>query len=88
VNLSLAARALLEALDRWADELHGGLRSIRKAWKDRSAILGKGVRVREGGRTYSGVVEGLDPIEGLEVRLSAGPVRHFRGEHIERLDLA
>jgi len=88
VNLAKAARSLLEALDRWVGELHGGLRSIKKAWRDRSAILGKPVRVREGGRSYSGVVEGLDPIEGLEVRLAAGPVRHFRGEHIERLELA
>ena len=87
VSLPLAARALLEALDRWVGELEGGLRKIRKAWNDRSAILGREVRVREGGRTCSGVVEGLDPIEGLEVRLSAGPVRHFRGEHVEHLEL-
>ena len=88
VNLAAAARSLLEALDRWVGELDGGLRSIRRAWRERSAILGRPVRVREGGRVYSGVVEGLDPIEGLEVRLAAGPVRHFRGEYIERLEMA
>lgn len=88
VNLVKAARALLEALDRWVVELDGGLKSIRRAWRERSAILGRPVRVREAGRTYEGVVEGLDPIEGLEVRLAAGPVRHFRGEHVERLELA
>ncbi|HKS15692.1 MAG TPA: biotin--[acetyl-CoA-carboxylase] ligase [Planctomycetota bacterium] len=88
VNLAKAAGALLEALDRWVGELHGGLRAIKKSWRERSAILGKPVRVREAGRSYSGVVEGLDPIEGLEVRLAAGPVRHFRGEHVEHLELA
>lgn len=88
VNLALAARALLEALDRWVGELDGGLRAIRRAWRVRSAILDRPVRVREGGRVYSGVVEGLDPIEGLEVRLAAGPVRHFRGEHVEHLEMA
>ena len=88
VNLARAARALLEALDRWVGELEGGLRAIRRAWRERSAILGKPVRVREGGRTHVGVVEGLDPIEGLEVRLAEGQVRHFRGEHVERLELA
>ena len=87
VNLAQAARALLEALDRWVGELHGGLRAIKKAWRERSAILGKPVRVREGGRSFAGVVEGLDPIEGLEVRLTAGTVRHFRGEHVEHLEL-
>jgi BirA family biotin operon repressor/biotin-[acetyl-CoA-carboxylase] ligase len=87
VNLAQAARALLEALDRWVLELDKGLRTIRRAWRERSAILGKPVRVREGGRAYAGVVEGLDPIEGLEVRLNAGPVRHFRGEHVEHLEL-
>lgn len=87
VNLAQAARSLLEALDRWVGELGGGLRSIRRAWRERSAILGKSVRVKEAGRTYAGVVEGLDPIEGLEVRLAAGPVRHFRGEHVEHLEL-
>jgi BirA family biotin operon repressor/biotin-[acetyl-CoA-carboxylase] ligase len=88
VNLAQAARSLLEALDRWVGELDGGLRAIRRAWRERSAILGRPVRVREGGRTYAGVVEGIDPIEGLEVRLSAGPVRHFRGEHVEHLELS
>ena len=88
VNLARAARSLLEALDRWVAELDGGLRAIRRAWRERSAILGKSVRVREAGRTYAGVVEGLDPIEGLEVRLAAGTVRHFRGEHVEHLELA
>jgi BirA family biotin operon repressor/biotin-[acetyl-CoA-carboxylase] ligase len=88
INLAQAARRLLEALDRWAGELKGGLRRIQKAWRERSGILRRAVRVREGGRTYRGVVEDLDPIEGLEVRLSEGQVRHFRGEHIEGLDLA
>ena len=88
VNLAKAARTLLESLDRWLSALSGNLRPIRRAWRERSAILGKPVRVREAGRTYIGVVEDLDPIEGLVVRLSAGPVRHFRGEHVEHLELA
>jgi BirA family biotin operon repressor/biotin-[acetyl-CoA-carboxylase] ligase len=88
INLAAAARALLEALDRWVGELKGGLRTIRREWRARSAILGRPVRVREGGRVYTGVVDDLDPIEGLELRLSAGPVRHFRGEYIERLEMA
>jgi len=88
VNLAHAARALLEALDRWVEELEGGLRRIQKAWRERSAILHRPVRVLEGGRTYAGVVEDLDPIEGLEVRMASGSVRHFRGEHVERLEMA
>ncbi len=89
VNLARAARTLLEALDRWVGELEGGLRTIRRAWRERSAILGKSVRVKEGGRTYAGVVEGIDPVDGLEVRLaSGGHVRHFKGEHVEHLELA
>lgn len=88
INLAQAARSLLEALDRWVGELNGGRRRIGKAWRERSGILRRAVLVREGGRTYAGVVEDLDPIEGLEVRLAEGQVRHFRGEHVEHLELA
>ncbi|MBI2930569.1 MAG: biotin--[acetyl-CoA-carboxylase] ligase [Planctomycetes bacterium] len=81
------ARALLEALDRWYREIDGGLRAIRKAWRERSAILGRKVRVRESGRTTVGVVDEVDPIEGLVLRLESGHVRAVRGEHVERLEM-
>lgn len=81
-----AARALLEALDRWYRELDA-VRSIRKAWRDRSAILGRRVRVRENGRPFSGVVGDVDPIDGLVLRLESGHERAVRGEHVEFLEL-
>ncbi|MBI4563530.1 MAG: biotin--[acetyl-CoA-carboxylase] ligase [Planctomycetes bacterium] len=82
------ARALMEAMERWADDPAHRIKEIRKAWRDRSEILNRRVRIRAEGKTYGGVVEEVDPIEGIEVRLDAGPVRVFRGEHIEKLDVA
>lgn len=80
-----AARALLEALERWTEELEGSLRTLRRAWRERSGILGRSVRLEAGGRHYEGVVEDLDPAEGIQMRLPRGGVRLFRGEHIELL---
>jgi len=86
VARAAAARALLESLDRWYRELDG-VKAIRKAWRERSAILGKRVRVREGGRSYGGVVNEVDPLDGLVLRLDSGHERAFRGEHVERLEV-
>lgn len=86
VNRAHAARALLEALDRWTPELDGG-RSVRRAWRERSAILGRPVRVRQNGRSFTGTVDDVDPVEGVTLRLESGHVRAFRGEHLERLEM-
>jgi BirA family biotin operon repressor/biotin-[acetyl-CoA-carboxylase] ligase len=79
------AKALLAALDGWAGELGGNLRRLRKAWRDRSFVLGRRVRIEEKGRAFAGTVVEIDPLAGLEVRLDSGHLRAVRGEHIERL---
>jgi BirA family biotin operon repressor/biotin-[acetyl-CoA-carboxylase] ligase len=86
LNRAHAARGLLEALDPWYRELEGGAK-IRRAWRERSAILGRKVRVREGGRAHVGTVDDTDPIDGVVLRLESGHARAFRGEHLEHLEL-
>lgn len=81
------ARALLEALDVWYGRLGGNLREFRKAWRDRSFILKKRVRVRQNGKTFPGVVEEIDPIDGLVLRLDSGHPRTIRSEHVEHLEV-
>jgi len=87
VSRAGAARALLEAVDDWYGRLDGNVRDYRKAWRDRSFILKKRVRVRENGRSVAGVVEDVDPIDGVVLRLDSGHLRDFRGERVEHLEM-
>lgn len=81
------ARGLLEALDEWYGRLDGNLRDFRKAWRERSFILEKRVRVRVGGKAVEGTVEDVDPIDGLVLRLDSGHPRTVRSEHVEKLEV-
>jgi BirA family biotin operon repressor/biotin-[acetyl-CoA-carboxylase] ligase len=87
VSRTAAARALLTALDDWYGRLGGSLRDYRKAWRERSFILAKRVRARQNGKTVEGVVEEVDPIDGIVLRLDSGHPRTFRSEHVERLEV-
>lgn len=87
VSRVATARALLEALDLWYGRLGGTLREFRKAWRERSFILGKRVRVKEDGRAVAGVVEETDPVDGLVLRLDSGHPRRVRSEHVEHLEV-
>ncbi|MHC4607262.1 MAG: biotin--[acetyl-CoA-carboxylase] ligase [Planctomycetota bacterium] len=80
-------RSLIESLRRWADRLDGSVRPFRAFWRKHSAILGRKVRVREKGRSFTGKVTEVDPIDGLVVRLSHGHSRGVRPEHVEHLEL-
>jgi BirA family biotin operon repressor/biotin-[acetyl-CoA-carboxylase] ligase len=81
------ARALLEAADDWYHRLGGNLRDYRKAWRERSFILRKRVRVRQDGKAFTGTVEEIDPIDGLVVRVDSGHPRTVRSEHVEHLEV-
>jgi BirA family biotin operon repressor/biotin-[acetyl-CoA-carboxylase] ligase len=87
VSRPAAARALLEALDDWYARLSGNLRDYRKAWRERSFILRKRVKVRQNGKVVSGVVEDVDPLDGLTLRLDSGHPRTIRSEHVEHLEV-
>lgn len=82
------ARALLEALDGWYERLiEGRWREFRRAWRERSFILGRRVRIRSGARTISGTVEEVDPLEGIVLRLDSGHPRTVPGEQVEHLEV-
>lgn len=87
VSRVAVARALLEAVDDWTGRLHGTLREFRKAWRERSFILKRRVRIRQNGRSVQGVVEETDPIDGLVLRLDSGHPREIRSEHVEHLEV-
>lgn len=87
VSRVTVARALLEAADDWVQRLHGNLRDFRKAWRERSFILRKRVRVRQDGRSFTGVVEEVDPVDGLVLRVDSGHPRTVRSEHVEHLEV-
>jgi biotin-(acetyl-CoA carboxylase) ligase len=87
VSRVAAARALLEALDDWYGRLSGTLRDYRKAWRERSFILQKRVRVRQSGRAVTGIVEEVDPMDGIVLRLESGHPRTIRSEHVEHLEV-
>lgn len=84
---TIVARALLEAVDEWYARLDGPLKPWQKAWRERSDLLGREVRIRERGRSTAGTVDDMDPIEGIVLRLASGHVRSFRGEHVEHVVL-
>ena len=87
VSRVAAARALLEALDDWYGRLSGTLRDYRKAWRERSFILQKRVRVKLNGRPVAGIVEEVDPMDGIVLRLESGHPRTIRSEHVEHLEV-
>jgi len=87
VSRPAMARALLEGIERWLDAAEGDTAPLKAAWRERSAILGRKVRIRQGGREVAGTVEDLDPAVGIELRLASGPMRLFRGEHVEKLEV-
>ncbi|HZE97339.1 MAG TPA: biotin--[acetyl-CoA-carboxylase] ligase [Planctomycetota bacterium] len=87
VSRPATARALLEALDEWYGRLPGTLRDYRKSWRDRSFILGRRVRIRQNGKAASGVVEEVDVLDGIVLRLDSGHPRTIRSEHVEHLEV-
>jgi BirA family biotin operon repressor/biotin-[acetyl-CoA-carboxylase] ligase len=87
VSRVVTARSLLEALDDWHGRLSGNLRDYRKAWRERSFIVRKRVRVKQNGKAVVGTVEDVDPMDGIVLRLETGHPRTIRSEHVEHLEV-
>jgi BirA family biotin operon repressor/biotin-[acetyl-CoA-carboxylase] ligase len=87
VSRVATARALLEALDDWYGRLSGHLRDYRKEWRRRSFIVRKRVRVKQNGKTVAGIIEDVDPMDGIVLRLDSGHPRTIRSEHVEHLEV-
>jgi BirA family transcriptional regulator, biotin operon repressor / biotin---[acetyl-CoA-carboxylase] ligase len=87
VSRVATARSLLEALDDWYGRLSGSLRDYRKAWRERSFIVQKRVRVKQNGKAVTGTVEDVDPMDGIVLRLESGHPRTIRSEHVEHLEV-
>lgn len=86
LGVAVVARELLEAVDEWAARLEGPVDPFRAAWRERSDLVGRRVRLSEEGRSFSGTVVDVDCLDGIELRLDTGHGRHFRAERLERLE--
>jgi BirA family biotin operon repressor/biotin-[acetyl-CoA-carboxylase] ligase len=86
VPRALFAAALLGQLEHWLDRhAEEGFPAIRDAWRERSATLGREVRLEVEGGELDGVAEDLDETGALlvrcgdrRIRVSAGDVRLLR----------
>ena len=47
----------------------------------------KRVRVKQNGKTVSGIIEEVDPMDGIVLRLDSGHPRTIRSEHVEHLEV-
>lgn len=84
-DLNRLASSLLSKLDAWAGELGAetGRDRIQRCWRERSALIGRFIEAREGGRALRGTVEDVDVFEGLVLRTESGHVRRARAEHLD-----
>ena len=82
-----AARELLQAADAWYARLGGDLEEWRRAWRDRSLMPGRRVKVRMESREVTGTVEEIDPLDGIVLRLESGHPCSLRSEHVDHLEV-
>jgi len=81
VPRALFAAALLALLEQWLDRhAEEGFEAVRGAWRERSATLGREVRVDLDGGEIAGVAEDLDGSGALLVRSGSGLVRVVAGD--------
>lgn len=75
------ARSLLDELDRWFG--HGrpsDAESVREAWIQRAAPLGRRLHLRHGGAEFVGQMIDVDPLSNLVVQLDEGGRRLFNAD--------
>ncbi|HVP65766.1 MAG TPA: biotin--[acetyl-CoA-carboxylase] ligase [Anaeromyxobacteraceae bacterium] len=81
VPRALFAAALLSLLEQWLDRhAEEGFEAVRRAWRERSATLGRSVRVEVDGGEVDGVADDLDESGALLVRSESGLVRVVAGD--------
>ncbi len=78
---ALFTAALLKALEEWLDRhADGGFAPVRAAWRERSVVLGRQVRVSAEGREVAGVAEDIDETGALLVRVGKRLERVLSGD--------
>ncbi|AQT68399.1 Bifunctional protein BirA [Anaerohalosphaera lusitana] len=71
------AGVLLRKLDVWVGKMQADEKAVIDGWGRLSSQLGEYVTVEHNNRRYSGICAGVDPVEGLILRLDGGAVRMF-----------
>ena len=87
VAMGRVEREVIRQLDEWLPRIPENPAPISKWWKKHSSILKRRVRIRSKGRTVTGVVEDVDPLEGVIIRLQSGHPRGFSPERVEHLEV-
>lgn len=78
---ALFVAACLTALEDWLDRhAEEGFEPVRRAWRERSATLGRDVTVRTDGRDIVGRAEDVDELGALLVRTERGMERVLSGD--------
>lgn len=86
--LAVAARTLLEVLDEWYTALRdGAIEEIVEEWRNQSDLIGRRVRIEEESRAVEGIVEDVHPLDGIQLRLDAGPVARIAPDRIAAVRL-
>ena len=79
-RVSLAKR-LLTSLDDWLDAAQTHPEQVTNRWRQLSIQLGHRMALVFNGRTFTGHCIGVDPEQGLILRLDTGGVRMFDAAH-------
>jgi BirA family biotin operon repressor/biotin-[acetyl-CoA-carboxylase] ligase len=81
-------RAILSAFDaRYDALLRGETAVLDRDWSRRSGVVGRRVRVTQGGEAVEGTATSVGALAGVTVALDDGSTTIFRSEHITRLEL-
>ena len=81
IDLHQVARSLLDELDRWFGYGRpSDAESVREAWIQRAAPLGRRLRLRHRGAEYVGQMIDVDPLAHLVVQLDEGGRRLFSAD--------
>lgn len=74
-------RRVLVCLESWLERAHADAQAVVTQWSRLSLLLGRRVTVLYQGTPFSGHCLGVDPQDGLILRLDSGAIRMFEAAH-------
>ncbi len=78
---NVLAAKLLNNLEKWLQYAKHDAEAVLTSWKQFSRLLGKRVRLKCDRKEFVGICTGIDPVEGLILRLERGGVKLFGASH-------
>ena len=74
-------RRVLVCLETWLERAHADAQAVVTQWSRLSVLLGRRVTVLYQGTPFTGHCLGIDPQDGLILRLDSGAIRMFEAAH-------